>query len=50
MKQVILYPPIGDKIGVTPHPSKIEEMKANGWIEKSDNKKVKIKEKKDGKS
>ena len=50
MKQVILYPPNGDKIGVTPHPSKIEEMKANGWIEKSDNKKVKIKEKEYGKS
>jgi hypothetical protein len=50
MKQVILYPPNGDKIGVTPHPSKIEEMKANGWIEKSDNKKVKIKEKENGKS
>jgi hypothetical protein len=49
-KQVILYQPNGGKEGVTPHPSKIEEMKANGWIEKSDNKKVKVKENKDGKS
>ena len=44
-KQVILYPPNGGKDGVTPHPSKIEEMKANGWVEKSDNKKEKVKEK-----
>jgi hypothetical protein len=38
-KQVILYPPNGGKDGVTPHPSKIEEMKANGWAEKSETKK-----------
>ena len=44
-KAIILYPPSGGKEGVTPHPSKIEEMKAKGWVEKSDNKKVKVKEK-----
>ncbi len=45
-KDIILYPPNGGKEGVTPHPSKVEEMKADGWTEKSDNKKVK--ENKDG--
>jgi len=34
-KQVILYPPNGGE-GVIPHPSKIEEMKAKGWAEKSE--------------
>jgi hypothetical protein len=33
-KEVILYPPTGGE-GVIPHPSKIEEMKAKGWSEKS---------------
>ncbi len=47
-KDIILYPPNGGKDGVTPHPSKIEEMKANGWAEKSVSKNVK--ENKDGKS
>jgi hypothetical protein len=53
MKTVILYPPNGDKEGVTPHPSKIEEMKAKGWAEKSITKtktKVNTTEKEDGKS
>jgi hypothetical protein len=49
MKAVILYSPSGDKDGVTPHPSKIEEMKAKGWAEKSKTK-TKVKEKEDGKS
>ncbi len=49
-KQVILYPPSGSKVGVTPHPTQIEKMKAKGWVEKSDNKKVKVKENTDGKS
>ena len=51
--QVILYPPNGGKDGVTPHPSKIEEMKAKGWAEKSITKtktKVNTTEKEDGKS
>ena len=48
-KQVILYPPSGGKEGVTPHPSKIEEMKAKGWAEKSKTK-TKVKEQEDGKS
>lgn len=34
MKEVILYPPNGGE-GVTPHPSKIEEMKNMGWAEKA---------------
>jgi hypothetical protein len=49
--QVVLYPPNGDKEGVTPHPSKIEEMKAKGWAEKSKTKtKTKVKEQDDGNS
>ena len=48
-KEIILYPPNGGE-GVTPHPSKIEEMKANGWTDKSVSKNVKVKEKEDGKS
>jgi len=48
-KEIILYPPNGGKIGVTPHPSKIEEMKAKGWAVKSEKKK-KSKENKDGNS
>jgi len=43
MKDIILYPPNGGKDGVTPHPSKVEEMKANGWVEKSVSKKDKEK-------
>jgi hypothetical protein len=52
MKQaIILYPPNGGKDGVTPHPSKIEEMKAKGWAEKSKTKtKTKVKEQDDGNS
>lgn len=49
MKAVILYPPNGGTKGVTPHPSKIEEMKAKGWAEKSEQK-SKVKENQDGKS
>ncbi len=49
MKAVILYSPNGDKDGVTPHPSKVEEMKAKGWTEKSKTN-TKVKEKEDGKS
>jgi len=40
---IVLYPPNGGKDGVTPHPSKVEEMKAKGWVEKN-TKKKKIKE------
>jgi hypothetical protein len=51
MKAVVLYSPNGDKEGVTPHPSKIEEMKAKGWAEKSITKtKVNTTEQEDGKS
>ena len=51
MKDIILYPPNGGKDGVTPHPSKIEEMKAKGWTEKSETKsKETVKEKGNGKS
>jgi hypothetical protein len=49
MKAVILYPPDGGKEGVTPHPSKVEEMKAKGWTVKSETK-LKVKEKDNGKS
>ncbi len=49
MKQVILYPPNGGNKGVTPHPSKVEEMKAKGWAEKPETK-SKVKEKDNGKS
>ncbi len=49
MKAIILYSPNGGKDGVTPHPSKIEEMKAKGWTEKSKTK-SKVKEQEDGKS
>jgi len=50
-KEVILYPPAGGE-GVIPHPSKIEEMKAKGWAEKSKPviKKSKLEEKSNGKS
>ena len=51
-KEVILYPPNGESKGVIPHPSKIEEMKAKGWTEKSKPiiKKSKLEEKSNGKS
>jgi hypothetical protein len=47
MKAIILYPPNGGKDGVTPHPSKVEEMQANGWTQKPVTKSKK-KEKEDG--
>jgi hypothetical protein len=50
---IILYHPKGGKDGVTPHPSKIEEMKAKGWAEKSETKsksKTIVKEQDNGKS
>jgi len=51
MKEIVLYPPNGGKDGVTPHLSKIEEMKAKGWTEKSKTKsKVTVKEKDNGNS
>ena len=40
-----LYPPTGGE-GVIPHPSKIEEMKKKGWVEKP----VIVKQKSEGKS
>jgi len=46
MKTVTLYPPEGGE-GVIPHPSKVEEMKAKGWVLKPI---TKNKEKDDGKS
>jgi hypothetical protein len=49
MKAVILYPPDGGKEGVIPHASKVEEMKAKGWIVKSKTK-LKVKENDNGKS
>jgi hypothetical protein len=51
MKEVILYPPNGGE-GVTPHPSKIEEMKGYGWTDKGEAvaKKSKSTEKTNGES
>lgn len=50
MKDAILYPPDGGE-GVIPHPTKIEEMKNKGWVEKPVTKsKPKSQEKSDGKS
>lgn len=50
-KAIVLYSPSGGKEGVSPHPSKIEEMKAKGWTEKSKTKtKTKVKEQDDGNS
>ena len=46
MKKVTLYPPEGGE-GVTPHPSKVEEMKKFGWVLKP---LIKKKEKDNGKS
>ncbi len=46
---VMLYPPDGGE-GVIPHPSKIEEMKEKGWVEKPVIKKQKSEEKSNGKS
>tara|TARA_R110000787_G_C13304524_1_gene434858 strand:+ start:49 stop:201 length:153 start_codon:yes stop_codon:yes gene_type:complete len=47
-KEIKLYPPQGGG-AVIPHPSKVDEMKANGWVEKPVSK-TKSKEKSDGKS
>jgi len=46
---VKLYPPNGGKDYIVPHPSKVEQMKANGWVEKPVSK-SKSKEKSDGES
>lgn len=40
-KEILLYPPSGGKIGVKPHPSKIDEMLAKGWLKKPKNNKNK---------
>ena len=52
-KAIVLYHPSDKENGVTPHPSKIEEMKAKGWAEKSETKtktKTIVKEQDNGKS
>lgn len=47
---VKLYPPNGgEEDAVIPHPSKVEDMKANGWVEKPVSK-SKSKEKSNGES
>ena len=47
-KEIKLYPPQGGD-AVIPHPSKVDEMKANGWVEKPVTKTM-SKEKSHGKS
>jgi|TARA_R110000803_G_scaffold115665_1_gene184179 hypothetical protein len=48
-KDVKLYPPSGGSDYIIPHPSKVEQMKQNGWVEKPVTKTM-SKEKSHGKS
>tara|TARA_R110000823_G_scaffold296378_1_gene416388 strand:+ start:186 stop:341 length:156 start_codon:yes stop_codon:yes gene_type:complete len=48
-KEIKLYPPQGGD-AVIPHPTKVAEMKANGWVVKQPVVKTMSKEKSDGKS
>ena len=48
-KEIKLYPPKGGE-PVIPHPSKVDEMMANGWVVKQPVVKTMSKEKSDGKS
>jgi len=50
MKDIILYSPKGEN-SIIPHPTKVEEMIAKGWVKKKPTvKKKSTQEKKDGKS
>ena len=49
-KDVKLYPPNGGEDFIIPHPTKVEFLKKNGWVEKQPVIKTMSKEKSDGKS